>query len=141
MVFIYTPQDSLPKNKLPGLIIGFILFVIGGWSMIFLFPGFGTPLITTIIALFTLAYIWLFVKWLMNPKKFKEEQIVADQNMQNTVSWKDSIGGVAGAVVQVINAVSSMSGGTTVRTEWYVEAQLDIPGAIDMRKKIVINVG
>ena len=52
-----------------------------------------------------------------------------------------NIGGAAGAVAQVINAVSSMSGGTTVRTEWYVEAQLDIPGAIDMRKKVVINVG
>ena len=56
--------------------------------MIFLFPGFGTPLITTIIVLFTLAYIWLLVKWLINPQKFKEQQIKSDQNMQNSAAGR-----------------------------------------------------
>ena len=48
--------------------------------------------------------------------------------------------GTLGTVANVVNAMNSLTGGMTVRTEWFVEAQLDIPGAIDMRKKVIINV-
>ena len=60
--------------------------------------------------------------------------IVQQQTMANSE-------GALGTVAKVFNAVNNLSGGTTVRTEWFVEAQLDVPKAIDMRKKVMINVG
>jgi hypothetical protein len=39
-------------------------------------------------------------------------------------------------------ALNMVTGGqrTNVRTEWYLQAELDIPGSIDMRKKVQINL-
>lgn len=60
-----------------------------------------------------------------------------DVTQQQTLTQAD---GALGTVAKVMNTINSLTGGTTVRTEWFVEAELDVPKAIDMRKKVIINV-
>jgi hypothetical protein len=74
------------QNRTIPLILGFIFFVIGGWSMVAVSPEFAQKNIFIIpaIVLFTIGYIYLFVKWLVNPKKFAEEQQAQVQKMETT---------------------------------------------------------
>ena len=55
----------------------------------------------------------------------------------NQTQNADNSGGAFGTVSKIL----SMTSGMSVRTEWFVEAKLDIPKAIDMREKVLINVG
>lgn len=75
-----------PGNRTIPLILGFIIFIIGGWSTVVLFPNsiHGQPLIIPAITLFTIFYIYLFIKWLINPKKFAEQQEARIQKMETT---------------------------------------------------------
>lgn len=80
------PQNiKTPKTQLAILIIGFLFFVVGGWSAVFLFPEStkGNMFIVPAIMLFTLGYIWIFIKYIRSPKKFIEQQRATEQVWSN----------------------------------------------------------
>jgi hypothetical protein len=78
-------------SRMVSLILGFVFFVIGGWSVVFLFPDStkGYPLIIPIISLFTILYIYLFIKYLISPKKFVTDQAIIEESLE-----KDPLGKV-----------------------------------------------
>jgi hypothetical protein len=53
---------------------------------------------------------------------------------------KEPTEGVLGVVLKTAETLSKMSGATS-RIEWYLEADLEIPGAFDVKKKVDITVG
>jgi hypothetical protein len=79
-------QNTNPnRSRIAALILGFVFFVIGGWSIVLFFPDStrGYPLIIPIISLFTLLYIYLLIKYLISPKKFATDQIVMEQALDS----------------------------------------------------------
>lgn len=64
--------------------------------------------------------------------------IPADINLQ--IGAKVDTQSTLGKVVQAAAAFEQMTGKMSSRIDWYLEAELDIPGAIDMRKKVEINI-
>lgn len=73
-----------------GLILSFIFIVVGGWAIVFLIPNSveGNWYIIPILSLFTLAYVVLFVKYLVNPRKFVEHQANVVNTLDSTPQGK-----------------------------------------------------
>ena len=76
------------QNKTVPLILGFVFLVIGGWPMVIYFPELRerSPMVIPVMIFVTGCYIWLFIKWLIDPKKYAERQErIAEQMNESTV--------------------------------------------------------
>lgn len=74
------------QNRTIPLILGFIILVIGGWSMVIYLPEFKqkSVFIIPVLILVTVVYVYLFIKWLINPNKFAQDQQARIQKMETT---------------------------------------------------------
>ncbi len=93
--------------------------------------------------------IYFFEMPLDNSKEYTQGEYSFEIKLPESLDIvaKDTLdpNGVLGQVVKTGVILNSVLGGqtqrTNIRTDWFIDAAIDIPGAIDMRKRLPINVG
>lgn len=69
-------------------------------------------------------------------------EVKIPQEILNLTPRMPEIPGVAGDALKLVQAAATMTGGMRrIRVKWYLKAQLDIPGGIDISKKADITIG
>ena len=99
------PQNTnFTRTRFIGIIIGFIFFVIGGWSTIILFPEFRVDMpfyIIPILVIFTLGYIYVFVRMIMDRKWFAKNSEEIEENYNKNALGKVMLVGMNAGTVDI----------------------------------------